>query len=401
MMKSVRAVVKTWVQKSCVILVMVPALVAAGNGQSSHEIWKAKLDGEGGIMNFDRSIRTIWAHQEGVAFLTPERLLVYQVNRTLNPAPLAKQSSTGGGGNFVLLIRIFDAPSGREIKRLRASTSADFSAVLPTHDGKFIVRAGNLLDLYSPDFVLLAERQLSLEKTAPIDYWQMSITPAGTQVALVHQKRYVDPDLPVGDMKASEVRTESDVEIVDADTFKSLRKIHLPYYLPVFSATERYLLTTTPAKPLTDAEFGTMDMEGHWTALHPAGLNTKHCTYNYEVLHADLMVARGCEGLVVFSESGDKLLSLSSASGWFGSVFGADDYLALERDEMVTPIHGRPYREPSRIEVYNLKSSQRVVSARVESNVSRYAVSAKGVLAIVEGDALKVFQPQEHEPPAF
>ena len=131
-----------------------------GFAKSDPELWKLKLTDEGGIETFERHGTGIWAFQQGVVFLTPDRLLIYQVRRTLTPSPQAKRDVTGGSGNYFIIARLFDAHTGHELKRLSIPTSAEYSAIIPTHDGKFLVRAGNFFGLYSSDFGLLHDREL-------------------------------------------------------------------------------------------------------------------------------------------------------------------------------------------------------------------------------------------------
>src|SRR5437660_1601101 len=99
--------------------------------QAGHELWSLKLTGEGGIQSFDRGGRGFWIKQQGVVFLSPERVLIYQVNRLKEPAPLSKRAASGGAGNFHLVVRVFDAHTGAGIKRLSFITSPEFSSILP------------------------------------------------------------------------------------------------------------------------------------------------------------------------------------------------------------------------------------------------------------------------------
>ena len=172
------------------IAAMALLFVQSGSARSAHELWKFKLTGEDGIQRFDRPRDLMWLAQQGIVFLSPERLLIYQVNRRREPAPLTARTASGGGGNFVLVARVFDVKTGVEIKRLQFVTSADFSSIAPTHDGKFIVRAGGLMALYYADFHPLVVRKLLQGTDAMLDYWQISVTPSGKQVALVHQHRF-------------------------------------------------------------------------------------------------------------------------------------------------------------------------------------------------------------------
>lgn len=364
--------------------------VQSGNARFAHELWKFKLTGEGGIQRFDRPRDLLWLAQQGIVFLSPERLLIYQVNRRRDPAPLAPRSVSGGGGNFIVNVSVFDVKTGIEIKRVHFLTTADFSSVTPTHDGKFIVRAGTMLALYDADFHPLVARTLPLKNQAALDYWQISVTPSGKQVALIHQQRFGEFKDGIGFIGS---KSEADVEVLNADTFQVIKTFHLPYYLPIFSAQEQFLLTTVPQKPLTDSEFGVMDFTGQWTALHPAWAQSEHhCVYNIDLLTHDLMAARGCGQLVVFPASGEKLLAVPTRTGEsFGAVAGGARYVAVRVDEYArVPFGGS---QSVSIELYDLQSREKVASIKLQKAVVDYALSPEGLLAVVDGDEVRLYQP--------
>lgn len=361
--------------------------------QAGRELWNLKLTGERGIQSFDRDGRGLWIKQQGVVFLSPERVLIYQVNRLKEPAPLSKRAASGGAGNFHLVARVLDARTGAEIKRLSFITTPEFSSILPTHDGKFIVRAGKVIGLYSATFELLASKDMPPGKES-VDYWQVETTPSGRQVVAAHQQLRIDRDAP---LDGSRSHAEADLEFLDADTFASLRKMHLAVYMPVWKPHEQFLLLTTPGKMLIDSGiwFGKMDFENHWKRLDFKWMDHKsHCVYNIDLLEDDLMTARGCTDLVVFPPSGEPLLSLTAnAMRGFVSVAGAGHYLAIESEEYAAPVNRSPGTESSHIEVYDLTSRKKMMSAKLETKAVFYAVSKDGLLAVVDGDRLAVYAP--------
>lgn len=379
----------------CIAIMAVLLVGSPSKARLPHEIWSLKLTGEGGILTFERPRDRIWTRQQGVVFLTPERLAIYQVNRTLKLAPLRERSASGGGGNFFLLVRIFDTHTGQEIKRMQLLTTAEYSSVVPTHDGRFIVRTGNLFSLFSRNFDLLLSRDLPLAKEAEIEYWQVGVTSSGDQIALVHQQRFMDLGAVQAGGLPLETRSEADVEMLDADTFQTIRRLHLPHYLPTWSATDRSLLTLNPPSPLIHSEFGFMDFEGQWTAVRLPKMQAYHdCAPNLDLLQHDLIAARGCGGLVVFSDAGEQVLTLPEhQTERFESVASADHYLATETAEFAPSINWRPGMQPSEIQVYDLESRANTMSVKPKTSSVAYAVSTEGILAVVDGDVLKVYQP--------
>jgi hypothetical protein len=381
--------------KPALAMALLCLLTLARATSLAQELWKMNPTGENGIESFNRAGTGIWVSQQGLIFISSDRLVIYQVNRNAKHTGLAQRDASGGSGNFLLLARVLDARTGREISRMQFQTASDYSSILPTQKGKFIVRTGSLLSLFSPDFKPLLSRELPLTKAAPLDYWEVGVTPSGRQVALVHQEVFENPESEQDSTETAESKNATAVEMLDADTLRTIRTVNLPYYLPVWSVQERFLLTTTPHKPATDSRFGAVDFEGHWNPLRPIWENREHnCSYKIALLDHDLMAAYGCAGLTVFSQSGGKLFALPPHS-WqrFTSVAASDHYLAVEKDEYVEPVDRPPSWQPSGIQVYDLQSGKSIVSAKVKKRAIRYALSAEGLLAVLDGDVLKLYRP--------
>src|SRR5215831_9807381 len=100
--------------------------------------WEFSLE-KGGLQSFDRQATAVWMKQQGVLFLTPEWVLVYQVNRTARQAELGQRGASGGAGNFFLSLKVLSAQDGRVIKSMNLPTSASLSHVLATRGGSFLV----------------------------------------------------------------------------------------------------------------------------------------------------------------------------------------------------------------------------------------------------------------------
>ena len=99
-----------------------------------------------GFQAFDRTINFRWTLHQGVLFISPERVLVYQVNRS-------RSATKAGSARCQRRLRQLH-PRNKEcsmrrteakLSLLQLPTNAEFSKVLATHDGKFIVRTGDIL----------------------------------------------------------------------------------------------------------------------------------------------------------------------------------------------------------------------------------------------------------------
>src|SRR5215831_17272149 len=91
----------------------------ADGGQSPR--WEVKL-AAAGLESFARGPGALWTVQQGVVFLTAEKILLYQINRTAEQARLAPRGSSGGAGNFFLNIRVFNAQDGKVIRSMDLPT---------------------------------------------------------------------------------------------------------------------------------------------------------------------------------------------------------------------------------------------------------------------------------------
>jgi hypothetical protein len=143
-----------------------------------------------------------------------------------------------------------------------------------------------------------------------------------------------------------------------------------------------------------------LSLEGKWSKLAPDWYSEKSpCSYQMDALEHQLFVAYGCGNLSVFPRNGDKVFSLKAASKeLFGAVKGTGDRLAvlLERRVMMTATSGNVpifVNQPSRVDVFDVRTRNRELSSSVRSDKVYYAVSGQGILAVVDGTVLEVFAP--------
>ena len=376
-------------------VMMFLALPGSNPAQAVREHWRIKLTGEGGIQSFERASLGTWSGQQGVVFLTPERLLIYQVNE-LAKVRLGARGASGGGGNFVLAVRILDVRDGHEIGRNFFVTSAGFSSIVPTHDGKFLMRTGDILSLYSSNLKQMISRPLPVGKEAVVDVWQVHATLSGSKAVLLHQQIFVHPeDAPDGQM-ITPGKTQSDMEILNADTFELLKKTELPRYLRYWSAGVNSLVTTNPAQPLDDGHYGTIDFDGGWTPVKVPVEEKQHPCPNafMDALPHELFAARGCGMLTVFSESGSKVLSTHFHDDeTISSLASAGHYLAARFDRRLSS-DSQFRTRPLHIDVFDLTSHQRVTSVDLEKAIVAYDISSQGALAVIDGDHLNLYWPE-------
>ncbi len=81
-----------------------------GVAENPGPTWKVDIRERFQFQAFDRTINFRWTLHQGVLFISPERILVYQVNRSRGLAKLSARDASGGGGNFVLDMQGTECP---------------------------------------------------------------------------------------------------------------------------------------------------------------------------------------------------------------------------------------------------------------------------------------------------
>lgn len=363
--------------------------------ESAQPKWKIDLTERYGFQAFDRTINFRWTLHQGVIFLSPERMLVYQVNRSRGETRLARRDASGGSGNFILQIKVLDAKDGSEVKSFDLPTNADFSKVIPTHDGKFIVRTGDVLYLYSANFERLLERSLPLNRQSQEEAWQISISPSGRKLALVHQQIFRRN--PVSPTSAI-VKAASDIEILDADTLKLIEGFTVPSFWDYWNESDELLLASTPQPSASAAGlFGEFTIDGRWSPLLPSWYSAKQaCSYQLIALPQNLFAAFGCGHFSVFPRAGaDVFLMKNKSDDFVATLMQAGEYYAVEVDHRTifrtdnnVPV---ARSQPLYVDLYDLKGTVALMSIPVRHSNIYFAVSAQGSVVVGDGTSVALF----------
>jgi hypothetical protein len=354
--------------------------------------WESTLE-KHGLQSFDRNIRVPWMNSQGVLFLTPEKVLIYQVNRTAARARLAPRGSSGGAGNFFLNVRVLQAQDGRIIKSMDLSTNARASDVMATRNGGFLVRTGTVLYLYSADFQQVATKGLPLERIAPTEGWQMRVSPSGAKVVLMHEQVFARPELLADNTVLHDGRAQVDVQILHADSIAPEATFSLAHALAFWAPAEDVLFTSNPAHSYSDGQVGTLGFDGKWTPIH-AGFPEENnfCRHGVNVVDDQRLVLFGCEGFAVLSTDGRRVFSVKDPHSVFKSAIAAGRYLALLCDHYHADGPPGGNWHPDRIEVFNLEIHAKLLSVPVQTEGVSYALSPRGDLAVIDGEKLRVYE---------
>jgi hypothetical protein len=363
--------------------------------QTPEPVWKINITEKYGFQAFDRTINFRWTLHQGVLFISPERVLVYQVNRLRTPVKLSERDASGGSGNFILQIRVLDAKDGSEVKSFDLPTNADFSKIMPTHDGKFIVRTGDILYLYSANFERLASRLLPLKRQVQEEAWEIGVSPSGRKVALVHQQIFRRN--PVSATSAIE-KASSDIEILNADTLQLIEGFSVPSVWDYWNESDQLLLASTPQPSASAAGlFGEFTVDGVWSPLLPSWYSPKQaCSYHMEALQHDLFAAFGCGHFSVFPRAGpDVFLMKNKSDDFVSTLMQAGEYYAVEIDHRTilwtagnVPV---ARAQPLFVDLYDLKGTVALMSIPVHTSNIYFAVSAQGSMIVGDGTSLAFF----------
>jgi hypothetical protein len=379
---------RAWV--SALLLVCCPVWTLAKSPR-----WHTSLE-QLGLQSFDREVAALWMNQQGVVFLTPEKVLVYQVNRTQEQAKLAPRGATGGAGNFFLNIRVLNAQDGRVLKSLDLPTNGTLSRVMATKDGGFLVRAGTAIYLYSPDFVQRASRELELEKKAPIEGWQVRISPSGAEIFLLHEQVYKTAEVLADNTVLHDGEAKVDIEVLSSETLKPGKKFTLAHTLAFWAPAEDFLISSNPAHSYSDTQVGLMDFNGSWSPIRADfQMEKSSCGYSVNAIDQQRLVLYGCENFVVLSTAGKKVFTVSDPRFIFGSTAASGSYVAVSLDHIRFGQEG-PHGNSAvttradRVAVYDVDRHSRVTQVSIHGQSVYYAISPRGDLAVVDGVGLEL-----------
>jgi hypothetical protein len=357
--------------------------------------WETKLKAAG-LSSFERGPGSLWTIQQGILFLTPERILLYQVNRTAEQAKLAPRGSSGGSGNFFLNIRVLNAQDGRVVHSLDLPTTAGISSVFRTHDGAFLVRSGTTLHRYSPDFQETASKNLPIERTAPWEDWQVRVSTSGERAVLLHEQVFSRPELLADDTVLHDGKANVEVQVLDADTLETLKTFSLEHTLAFWAPAGDALFSSNPTHSYGDGQVGRLDLNGAWVPVNrefPKDSNS--CRRGLAAIDQERLIAFGCGDFTVLATNGKALFSVKDLGSEFKSAAAGGEELVVRRDRFFVERRGSGggvlIARPHSLDVYDLENYKHRMSIPVQSDQVAYAVSGRGELAVVEGDTLRVF----------
>ncbi|HEX2327137.1 MAG TPA: hypothetical protein VHN74_00325 [Candidatus Angelobacter sp.] len=363
--------------------------------------WSVDLQRQYGFQPFDRYVSSAWTGQQGVLFLTPEQVIVYQVNRLPEAPDLKARNAAGGSGSFIMELRVLSARDGHLIHAFRLPTNAERSSVHALNGGRFLVRTGNILYLYSAEFTELAHKTLTIVHSAPRENWQIAVSPSRAQVVLVHSQIFHTPQFLMDGTTISEGQSKTDVEFVDPATLATTKTFSLGHTLAVWAPVDDFLITSDPAHSYSHGELGLLDDKGKWTALKSeVKIEAHDCPFDLIPAGHHSVALLGCGRVLVLTAEGNVLYDHSAVDCRFSSATATGDYLAAQCDryrEATTAPRGSSFTvaKPDHIELHDVNRRKRLLSRKFRTQKVSYAVSERGDVAIADGPTLTMLGAEE------
>jgi len=349
--------------RACFVLILFSLFGSiAGRVPCAQPIWAIDLDKTYHFQVFGVKKReNSWVsltNQQGVEFISPEVLAVYQVSEVDEPQALRQKDPSGGSGRYLLHVSILDVTQKTELKSFQFVTSGWLpSRVFPTHDGRFLIRTGEIIRSFSANFDQVAIAHFPHKKTADLEWYEVSVSFSGKRLYI----HYTASDSS---------RLVGGTAVLDADS------LH-----PVEGLPQGDIPSGKVAAGFNDAA------------------KDHSCPSGLARITPDLSVGYGCKELKLFSYDGGLLWDIPM-NEQVASVRGAGALLAASiQHPHLNSLDPDIGPEPLQIALYDLatKSEKCSITTKIKSvpriwSTIFYAVSS-GEVAVIQGNILGVYRP--------
>jgi hypothetical protein len=299
-----------------------------------------------------------WANQQGIEFVSPDVLAVYQVSEVDSLEPLKQRDDSGGSGRYVLHVSFLGVTKGNELKTIRLVTEGSGpSRVFPTHNGRYLIRTGETIRSFSAAFDESAAALLPNSKTASNQWSDVSVSPSGRLIYIKYNASYSSQFV-------------SGTATLDADSLD-------------------------PNENLAKNEGAGENRRAFtFVARNPS------CPSALARITSEFSVGYGCEDLRLFSNDGQLLWDIPIHEQVI-SVRGSGALLVASINRhRANPLDLDFGPEPLRVDVYDIatKSKKCSILARIKPAPGlwpsmSYALSTSGKVAVIQGSMLSVYRP--------
>jgi hypothetical protein len=300
-------------------------------------------------------------NQQGIEFISPEVLAVYQVSEVDEPQVLSQKDPSGGSGRYLLHVSILDVTRKTELKSFQFVTSGWLpSQVFPTHDGRFVIRTGQLIRSFSPSFAQVAIAHLPNSQNATQEWYQISVSAS---------RRF----LYVRHTKSDSLTSESGTAVLDADSLR-----------PANGEPENHAASGEDSHGFT---FVAED---------------RSCPHGITKITPKIFVGYGCKELRFFSQDGEVLWDIPVEEQVVSVRATGAVLAAFIKRHYVNLLHPDAGPEPLRIDLFDIDAKLEKCSISVKTELVSghwppisYTVSSSGGVAIRQGAVLSVYGPSQ------
>ena len=340
--------------------------VAGGERLCSQPLWEVDLASTYQFRDFGpkkhprNQLPPMWTNQQGIEFISPDVLAVYQVSEVNSLEPPKQKEDSGGSGRYVLHVSFLDVTKGHELKTVRLVTEGSGpSRVFPTHDGRYLIRTGETIRSFSAAFEESAAARLPNSKTAGNQWSDVSVSSSGRLIYIKYNASY-----------SSSSQSVRGTAVLDADSLD-------------------------PKEDLGSADGGRENQRSFAFVAKDSS-----CRSALVRITAEVSVGYGCKDLRVFSNDGLLLWDIPMHEQVI-SVRGSGALLVASlKHYRANPLDLDFGPEPLRLKIYDIatKSEKCAIPARIKPAPGLwpsmpYALSTSGEVALIQGSTLALYKP--------
>jgi hypothetical protein len=253
--------------------------------RSAQPLWSFDLSASGyqGAETTRDSVFSISSLNEGIAFTDSGTVVAYFVTKAETPE-LSNRKDAKLGSPFHLRA-VFGDISGRKITSTNDWPTRAFpSWLMPTADGKLIIRTGDSLQLYSAQFSLVKERSLEASGRR-FESWHVKGSPSGKVLWLDHEEG------------------GSNVEVLDSSSLQRISAWEQEALGSWFSVSDHAIAKSPVNSP---QQVIVKNLGGQWRVLYDAGPGV--CSSEPNFVSDNMLITGPCGSVGLISTSGEVLM---------------------------------------------------------------------------------------------
>jgi hypothetical protein len=318
---------------------------------------------------------TLKSSSEGVSFIDNRTVVAYFVTKD-DITEFSNRKDVKQGSPFRLRA-VFGDLSGRKVTSTKDWPTREFQSwLMPTSDGKFVVRAAESLQLYSPDFSLVKE--YPLEATGRrFESWHVEASPSGKVL-------WIDDE---GDGK-------SRIQVLDMNTLNQLAAWDEQLLGGWFSVSNQAIAKSPVQNP---QRVNIKSVGGPWHILYE---KPETCVNTPNFVNDEMLISGPCGTVGLISTSGEILMTDKLPKGEH-----LEGEIAASRNGKIAAVSlmrtkGGAFdtaiqRSATEVVVYDLEQRRAILKVKVDplpKSSYHFALSPDGAsLAVMTDSIVKIY----------